>query len=298
MLTLKQIEAMYWVHVLGSYQDAAERLHATQSTISKRVLDLEESLGVRLFEPRNRTELTLRGREVLPDVERMLELQRSIVQRITDANAYTGTFRLGVTEMVALTWLPALVSGVHAAFPQIHLEPVVSLTSDLWPQMLNHRLDMIICPQSVPDEHPYQASRLDDLSSVWMARPGLVRQGPQGVSVEEMLAQPLLTYSQGSLLHERMVQVLAQAGHRGLRIVHCNSMIALAELARAGLGVTCLPLPYFDSYVQAGDLEILHCALGLPALEYKVIHRSDIVSQRVLDIARTTCDFRRPPRGA
>ena len=39
--TLKQIEAFYWIATLGSFVDAAERLSLAQSTISKRVLELE-----------------------------------------------------------------------------------------------------------------------------------------------------------------------------------------------------------------------------------------------------------------
>lgn len=45
LITLKQAEAFYWVSKLGGVVDAAERLHLAQSTVSKRILELEAVLG-------------------------------------------------------------------------------------------------------------------------------------------------------------------------------------------------------------------------------------------------------------
>lgn len=43
-MTLKQIEAFYWAANLGSFSIAALRLHVTQSSLSKRIVELEESV--------------------------------------------------------------------------------------------------------------------------------------------------------------------------------------------------------------------------------------------------------------
>ena len=37
MMTFKQLEAIYWVTQLGGFSQAADKLHTTQSAISKRV---------------------------------------------------------------------------------------------------------------------------------------------------------------------------------------------------------------------------------------------------------------------
>lgn len=296
MLTLKQIQAVYWVHVLGGYHTAADHLHATQSAISKRVLELEETLGVKVFEPLNRTQLTLKGREILGDLEKILELQRNIVLRVSDEAMYSGHFRLGVSEMVALTWLPALVAAVKETFPRLVLSPSVNLTSVLWNQMRNQRLDMIICPMM--DEEPlnFSSSVLKVMSARWMCKPGLLR-GPDSSgrhSLKDIQRQPLLTHSEGSRLYLEIAHLLQQAGVRFEKSIHCNSVIALAELATAGLGVTCLPEEYFNTYVQHGDLQTFQCSLGPAELEFRAIHRSDIVSQRIAEIAHSVCDFRHP----
>ena len=42
MMTFKQLEAIYWVARLGGFAQAATKLHATQSAISKRVQELSK----------------------------------------------------------------------------------------------------------------------------------------------------------------------------------------------------------------------------------------------------------------
>ena len=294
MLTLKQIEAVYWVSSLGGFHAAAERLNATQSTISKRILDLEAFLGIDIFEPRNRAQLTLKGRELLGDFEKMLELQHSVVRRAADDRSYSGRFRLGVTEMVALSWLPALIRAVRLVYPLIVIEPKVDRTTQLWPQMTSHRLDMVICPRMQTEEHPFETVQLAFMESAWMCRPDLLDDRKGGLPIEEVLRLPLLTYSEGSLLHQRLLTALTAAKITHDNTIVCNSMIALAELASAGLGVSYLPRQYFSSYVESGNLRTIQTSLVLPPLEYNAVHRSDAVSVRIAEIARGVCDFGQP----
>ena len=53
-MNLKQIETFYWAAKLGSFTAAAERLSATQSTVSMRIQELERDFGVALFDRRLR----------------------------------------------------------------------------------------------------------------------------------------------------------------------------------------------------------------------------------------------------
>jgi DNA-binding transcriptional LysR family regulator len=47
MVTLKQLEALHWIAELGSFDRAAAQLGTTQSTVSKRIQQLETEFGSR-----------------------------------------------------------------------------------------------------------------------------------------------------------------------------------------------------------------------------------------------------------
>ena len=50
MLSLRQVEALVWVAQLGTFERAAARLNTTQSAISKRMNELEATVGFALFD--------------------------------------------------------------------------------------------------------------------------------------------------------------------------------------------------------------------------------------------------------
>ena len=49
-MTLKQLEAFYWAATCASFAVAAERLHLSVSSLSKRIAELEDALGRPLFD--------------------------------------------------------------------------------------------------------------------------------------------------------------------------------------------------------------------------------------------------------
>lgn len=54
MITLRQLEALYWISHLGTFERAATRLNTTQSAISKRIQELELVVGLAVFDRNQR----------------------------------------------------------------------------------------------------------------------------------------------------------------------------------------------------------------------------------------------------
>lgn len=74
-IPLRHLEALYWVSRLGSFTAAAGRLHSTQSAISMRIRDLEETLAQELFDRTARSaRLTAKGHELVGYAERVMGL--------------------------------------------------------------------------------------------------------------------------------------------------------------------------------------------------------------------------------
>src|ERR1700744_5848725 len=83
VITLKQLEAVYWVARLGTFAAAADRLHTTQSAISKRVNELEVFFSTPLFDRSHRApRLTPKGRELLDTAEEMLQSRDRLLEKM------------------------------------------------------------------------------------------------------------------------------------------------------------------------------------------------------------------------
>ena len=99
-MTLKQLEAFYWAATLGTFAIAAERLHVTQSSLSKRLAELEDNLGELLFDRRGkRATLTEAGKALLPHARHMLDIEEHIRKGLDVAKEVSGTCRIGISEL-------------------------------------------------------------------------------------------------------------------------------------------------------------------------------------------------------
>ena len=174
MFTIKQMEAVYWLHRLGSFNATSEKLHATQSTISKRVQEFERSFGAKVFERTNKgVYLTRLGHSLFPIVAQMMELHGQIAMLAGGNEDYAGTYRMGVSEIVALSWLPDLIAAIHAAYPRLSLEPQVDLSIPLIEQLDSHELDMVILPR-MPALAGFTSEILGQIECAWLCSPAII----------------------------------------------------------------------------------------------------------------------------
>ncbi|TEA79043.1 LysR family transcriptional regulator [Allopusillimonas ginsengisoli] len=291
MPTFKQIEAVYWVHTLGGFSAAAEKLHATQSTISKRIIDLEDFLGIDIFDRQNRTRLTVEGRSLLDAFTRMLDIRQDVVARTQDPGSYSGFFRLGVTEMVALTWLPDLIALIKKDYPKMILESRVDMARTLCQQIASNELDFVISPLMEDMDSHIATSFLSTLELTWAIRSELLVSPRKIYSMAEIASFPLLSHSDGSMLHKTLKDSFLTGGAAPKDKLFCGSMIAMAELARAGLGVAYLPKAYFSAYFCRRGLRAIKTDFPMPKMDYYAIYRADKISDRIAQLASASCNF-------
>ena len=147
MYTLKQLEAFYWSSELGSFSASSRKLHTTQSAVAKRVGELEAFAGAPLFERRaKKLVLTAQGRKLFELAREMLDLNSRIVQNMADPASFEGVVRLGVTELVGMTWLARLVSQISLRYPKVQLMPEIDGGITLYERLEQDQLDLAIMP--------------------------------------------------------------------------------------------------------------------------------------------------------
>ncbi|CAB3812067.1 HTH-type transcriptional regulator HdfR [Achromobacter dolens] len=186
-MTLKQLEAFYWAATCASFAVAAERLHLSVSSLSKRIVELEDALGRPLFDRSgHKAVLTDAGQRLLPQARELLAAADGIRASLAEAPGLRGRCRFGVGELTALTWLPRLIGVVRAAYPDLVLEPYVDIGQVLEQRVADGELDFaVIAGRS---SRPNIASApIGEAAFAWAAAPaalaGATRMSP-GLLIE------------------------------------------------------------------------------------------------------------------
>lgn len=292
-MNLKQIETFYWAARLGSFTAAAVRLHATQSTVSMRIHELERSLGVQLFDRSLRSaKLTARGRDLLGYAERLIMLTEELRERIAAEDSRVGLVRLGVAEVVSLTWLPAFVKTVHQRHPQVTLELDEALTVDLVDRLRAGKLDIVFAPGN-PRELNLVGYALGMVDFRWMASSEF--EAPDETMTPRAMAEyPVVSLSRESY-HYAGIENWFQAGHaRCSRIYTCKSMGVMAALVAAGLGLGLLPPTCFRRELDEGSLRIISCEPEIEPVGFSALLSADLhepLSRSLAELAVDISDF-------
>lgn len=294
-MTLKHLETLYWVCRLGSFTAAAERLHTTQSAISMRIRDLEEALGQELFDRTARAaRLTAKGQELVGYAERAMELMAEIKARIGDPTIVSGIVRVGVTEYVALTWLPDLVRELNARYPRVTLEMNVDLTLSLLEKLRGGEIDLAMLPGPIAQTGLRNIS-LGFVEFAWMASPAL-KIPDRSLTPRDLDNWPILTLSKTSNLYAQLERWFEESGAVGRRTDTCNSLSVLASWTISGLGIGYLPVAHFARDIRAGRLRVIDVTPKLPDLEYVAAldrRHPQQLAQSVAELAVAVSNFER-----
>jgi DNA-binding transcriptional LysR family regulator len=253
---------------------AAQRAYVTQSSLSKRIAELEASIGAELFDRSSkRAQLTEAGQRLLPTAGQMLDLKEGIKASINSPQPLAGTCRFGISELGALTWLPRFVARVRSEHPQLVLHPHVDLGRRLERQLARGELDFAIVPG--PPDDPHIASHIiGEVRFAWTAAPTRIPRR-KVLGFEELSKHPVITMTEGSGLTRAFDAWSSEQGLRMQRIVASNSLMAIVGLTLADVGLSFLPQTFMKPWVDRGALVVLRSDPPLPSLHYCFLHRED-----------------------
>lgn len=245
--SVKQLEAFWWAATCANFATAAERVHLSVSSLSKRIAELETTLGQPLFDRSgHRAVLTEAGERLLPATLGVLNAMAALGQTLDARAELVGHCRFGVGDLSALTWLPAFVAATRQAHPQLGLEPYVDVGGVLERRLADGELDFaVIAGRSSRSEllsQPVGAAHF-----AWAAAPSLTDAGRLGAAAL-LRRYPLVTLPQSAgttrLLDDWLLANRATVHER----ITCNSWGAVAGMLRQGVGVGFLPAYWANAF--------------------------------------------------
>lgn len=299
-MTLKQLEAFYWAAILNNFALAAERLHITQSALSKRIAELEEYLNHELFDrSKRKAHLTESGQVLLPQVEELLGIVNEIPQSLAsdqDSFPLSGVCRIGLSELSAATWLPKAIDSLRVQQPDLSLEPHIFLSRELEDLVLRGELDVAVIA-GLPESDSIAYEKVAEIEFSWVASPRRPLQSNH-LTPELLSKTDVLMHQPNSGLAPTIKAWLRNKNIKLERVILCNSLTAITGMVVADMGISYLPTAYVQPLLQKGQLVELYSEPALQPLHYTFIWlKSD--PRRLLRVVKRSLheciDFSLPP---
>jgi len=227
----------------GSFRRAAEALHLRQSTLSRCIRQLEESIGMIVFERSSGgVRTTPAGRDFLRTAQSILEQVEALMLNVrSTGRGESGRLAIGFYTSLSAGNLRASLMDVGQRFPQIEIEMLESSRTGLVTALRNAAVDIAI----VPGARSLPGSRTMSLWSerIMVAIPeGHSLVGKDAIYWIDLRDERLLLSQRdpGPELQDLLVAKLASPGDRPNIVRHDVSRGSLKSLVGAGFGVTLL----------------------------------------------------------
>lgn len=275
-MTLKQLEAFYWAATCANFAVAAQRLHLSISSLSKRIAELEESLKQPLFDRSgHKAILTDAGQQLLPKARDLLESATELRNVFTGNEGLSGRYSFGVGELSALTWLPRFIAQARKMHPRLVLEPYVDVGAILEQKVDKGELDFaVIAGRS--SRQTILSQPITQAHFVWMAAPALAGRA-KARNAARWSNHPLISLPPGAGTTRIIDDWLLSKGITTEERIFCNNWGAITGMLIEGVGVGILPKGWAGKLAKRKQLLVIKDEAELAPLAYSFQWRRDDV---------------------
>lgn len=240
-MTLEQLEALIAVADRRSFSAAAQALDVSKQTVSRRIGELEDELGLSLLiRSTRRVAVSDDGHAFLHHAREAVETLRDGVLNLRSrASDPAGELWVGAPALFARHFLNPLVQRFLRRHPKMRISLCALETADSF--SLDH-LDVAITIGPLPD-HAAKRIVLGEATNGFFAAPGYLARHPELDGPEALHDHVLLTYSRQRGPHEWHMR--RDDDHRTLTVrprLESNDATCILDATIAGLGISHLPL--------------------------------------------------------
>ena len=269
MVNLELYRVFYTVARCGSLTRAAEELYISQPAVSQSIKQLENQLGVILFNRTHRgMELSAQGGKLIfGEVERALKLFDDAENRIEQMNASaSGTIRIGASDTIFEYFLADKIVEFHERFPAVKIELMADFTPDTIEKLKANLCDVafVNLPIEVDSELTLEGNfmRLNDIFVVGEKYKALA----DGVTpLSKLKKYPLITMDKNTVARRSLDTFLANVGVKLRPSIEVGSWDLMKRLVWRGMGVGVIPREYAARRLEEGELFEVKTDPVLPA---------------------------------
>ncbi|MBV8505817.1 MAG: LysR family transcriptional regulator [Alphaproteobacteria bacterium] len=257
----------------NSFSEAARRLKMPVSTVSRRIAELEDELGVRLLDRSTRNlRLTELGTEVLEQAIRSAELSEAVNNIVSNRlSTVSGTLRLSAPPTISDTLLTPIVTAFQASYPDVRVQIFVT---DRYVDHIAEGIDLAFRLGALRDSS-LVARKVLAYRRQLVASPDYLKSCRPPEAPRDLLDHPLLAFwrrepeASWSFVHKdgRAKETITFSPYLSM-----NDFAGLTPALLAGRGIGELPPVVQPELVRTGRLVEVIPDWRFPPFDLSIVH--------------------------
>lgn len=250
---LRQVRAFLAVARHSSFTRAARELHVSQPALTVQIRQLEEHVGLQLFDRNTRSvEITRAGRELALKFERLQDQFDAVLAETRDiALGHRGVVRLACLQSFASTVLPQAIARFQHGHPKISFSVKDASGNRTLDMVRNGEVDFGVAdmPSTEPqlDFTPLLEARLQAVLP-----PGHPLEKVRRLTLARLAEYPLILMDRETSARRLVDAAFAQAGCKPVCSCEVVALASALAMVRFGQGLTVLPVSVRDVPMHAG----------------------------------------------
>lgn len=239
---MRHIRAFLAVARIGNFTRAASELHVSQSALTVQIKQLEESLGVSLFDRgKRKVALTDVGRDVMAPLERIMVDTESLVSRTRELTSLRrGLVTMAVLPSLAARIVPRAIQKFTRMYPGVEVRIRDIVAERIIDAVKKEEADFGIGNRLRSDRELKTSFLLADRLCAFVSKNHLLAK-QETMTLMDLAAHRLIVTGRDSGVREILEDVFRKA-KRPLVIAYETNYISTAlGLAKKGLGIAILP---------------------------------------------------------
>lgn len=239
---LRQFQAFVTVARLGNFTRAAKRLNLSQPALTVQIRQLEDAMGVRLFDRSTRVVMvTPIGRELAPMLERVLhEIDAIMINTQNLTSHIKGTVTIGALPSISSNLIPSTIAEFQKQYPGIVVRLQDVMAQRLVRLVKEEEVDFGIGTMRMPDpDIQFTPLLTDHLGVIFPAGHPVERR--RAIKLKYLTAFPLILTDPRSSVRELVNRAFESIGEVAVPAFEALYMSTAVALVRAGLGLTIQP---------------------------------------------------------
>lgn len=234
-MELRQLRYFLKAKELLNFTEAANSLYISQSTLSQQIRQLEDELGLPLFDRVGKKVALTQAGEVFAEYAfHSLQKAKDGYLALKDLNEMLGgSLEIGVTYGLRSTFTPALVVFVRK-YPQVKINVVFATSAELLEKLNKFELDFVLTFSEDTDAKHLKYQELFSSPLVLVTSPNSDLAARTYITLDEVASLPLALPAQGYSTTHFVVEAFRKSHLQPNISVVINDIPTLMELVRSG----------------------------------------------------------------